>query len=401
MLATHKVWQFFVIMLCTSIALFLNEARMNLLLVGVMIASPIFLLQTQRLQKHVLWLIGLPLWMILSQVLIHPDTLRWSTLLFGVLYCIFFIVYGSVLSDHRVTLERYQRLLRGLIYAYAAVLLLQQLCVLFGLPIINVSNYDLAEPWKLNSLTSEPSHSAFFMAMLMTCYLISVDSYALGRSSLVISFRKYTLVWVAFLWSMTTMISASAMVMLIIVLTPFVSWRSLIQLSAVVIVAFTAAYQIGVRPVVRSVDLALATLQMDEALMAKADHSGSLRILPSIFCIKQIDFSSLEGWIGGRGIDYGKAMMYRYVPGVPEGYTGGGMFLFALEYGMIAFLIISIFSFRLCYDPRHKVISILMWALFVLLLGGMNMQLSWCCIALLYTNKQLRSRTESGTATSI
>ena len=39
------------------------------------------------------------------------------------------------------------------------------------MPIFNLSNYDLNEPWKLNSLSAEPSHSARIMALLMYCYI--------------------------------------------------------------------------------------------------------------------------------------------------------------------------------------------------------------------------------------
>ena len=102
----------------------------------------------------------------------RPDEMRWSTILYSCMFCLSFIAYTFLLRKSKISPIQFTQIIKFLIIAYAAMLLIQQFCVLLGLPIINISNYSVLSPWKLNSLAAEPSHSARIVALLMYCYLV-------------------------------------------------------------------------------------------------------------------------------------------------------------------------------------------------------------------------------------
>ena len=79
-------------------------------------------------------------------------TMRWSTVLYSCMFCVYFMAFARVLYSNGYDFSDFSKLLKGLIYAYCIVLIIQQFCVLTNLPIFNLSNYDIREPWKLNSL---------------------------------------------------------------------------------------------------------------------------------------------------------------------------------------------------------------------------------------------------------
>ena len=127
-------------------------------------------------------------------------------------------IFTTSISLAYDNIDRYSNLIKGLIFAYFVVLLIQQCCVLLGLPIFNVSNYDVTQPWKLNSLMSEPEHSGRMMALLVFSYLTIQDCIVGRKMIFKESWRKDKAIWLAFLWSMLTMVSAGAYLFLFIVL---------------------------------------------------------------------------------------------------------------------------------------------------------------------------------------
>lgn len=153
--------------MATAPAFALGEGDRNLLLIWVMGVSPLIVIARFRFDKNdVLSLLFLAS-IIIFPLIFHPESMRWSTVLYSWMFGLTFIAYKQLLQLNYFTIEPYLKLLKALLLAYFAVLLIQQFCVLTGLPVFNVSNYSPAEPWKLNSLAAEPSHSARIVALLM------------------------------------------------------------------------------------------------------------------------------------------------------------------------------------------------------------------------------------------
>ena len=207
--------------LVTSLAFALGDENRNTLLIGAMTISPLVLVFIPVINRRTD--IGIFLFMTLTlfcPLLNHPETMRWSTALYGCMFGFYFMALFHLFEFSDLSKQDIARLLKFLLLAYAIVLLIQQICVLTGFPIFNLGNYDVREPWKLNSLMSEPEHSGRMIALLMYVYL-SITLNEKAEISFVSSWRKEKLVWIAFLWCMLTSLSAGAYLFMLVVLLKF------------------------------------------------------------------------------------------------------------------------------------------------------------------------------------
>lgn len=359
---------------------------LNHLLIVVMCLSPIVLLAYHKLAVKDICPLLLIFFVVANPLLFHPETLRWGTILFTVLYCLTFMAYSRLINDSGFALEKYARLLKYIIYAYALVLIIQQFCVLSGLPIFLSSNYDSQTLWKLNSLTSEPSHSVRYVALLMYSYMTMKECVQQEKYTLFKGISQDKWLWIAFLWVMIMSFSATGILFLFIVLTKFINKKNWLSFVACFLLLLLLLNATGSSAFERAYQMVKTALTLDEYAMVQADHSGSARIVPMIICAKMINLAVPDGWIG-HGVDYVSTWMYLYYPGVADDYTAGGILSFCIEYGFIPFLVFIYFSFSTVVR-RHDFTSLLFW-FFMCLNEGINMQLTWAAILFMYTNKVL------------
>ena len=195
--------------LMTSLAFALGEDRRNYILIVAMGLSPLILVLTPSITRNDVKIYFIILLSIFCPLLNHPETMRWSTVLYGCMFYLYFIALCHLLAFSNTSQSDIMKVLKCLLFAYAIVLVIQQLCVLLGLPIFNVSNYNIKEPWKLNSLMSEPEHSGRMVSLLMYSYL-TVKSIKSGKESFAESWKSEKLLWFAFLWCVLTSLSAGA-----------------------------------------------------------------------------------------------------------------------------------------------------------------------------------------------
>ena len=375
-----------IILISISPAFALGEGNRNLLLIMAMGLSPLLLLRRLTLIPKIdVPIISLCFCLICFPLFTHPETMRWSTILYSCMFCLFFVSYAHILPYSRLPIDKYVNLLGRLIVAFSIVLVLQQICVLFGLPVINLSNYDPDTPWKLNSLSSEPSHSARFVAILMYSYLWMQDLLFGRQVGLGESVKKHTGIWLAFFWVMLTSGSGTAIMLLGIIFLRYINGRYVLRTTLLAVLLMFVLHTVEYEPIERVYRFFIAAITFDKNEMVNVDHSASLRLLPSITCIEHSDLTTLNGWTG-HGVDYASNMLYTEIPGVKEGYSGGGYLLIALEYGFIPFLIITCFTLGICYHKKYKLQSVLLWLTCCLILG-INMQIAWAFIIFSYTNK--------------
>lgn len=76
--------------------------------------------------------------------------------------------------------------------------------------------------------------------------------------------------------------------------------------------------------------------------------------------------------------------MIKPLPSVKNG--NAGAFYLWFNFGLLVALIFWSFSFSMCY-VKGDMISVLVWFLCVWLYGGINNQMIWLVIVLLYTYK--------------
>lgn len=371
---------FSLIFLSISPAFLLGDGNRPLGLIFFMALTPLFAIGS-KFEKPTIILLLFCSSIFISGGVVNSDSARWSTMLYTLMFASLYISYNKVLRQNVITIEYFIKICRFIIAAYFLMLVIQQICVLVGFPVLNVSNYDTRYPWKLNSLAAEPSHTARIVGVAMSAYILAMQ-YLKDP----ISKRKFeksnAYVWCAFLWSMLTLGSATAIIIVIVNLLVVLGSgrrRSWVIAFAVLFLSISFGPEEQINRI-RSIFEAIATL--DYSLILAADHSGGLRIAPMILLYERIELFSFTG-LFGHGIDSVSAFMSEFIVGVPEGFAAGGTMLLLYEYGSISFVLFLTFS--LCaMRLKGKPIFVLYWFLMVVI-AGVNGQMIWLAIILFST----------------
>lgn len=320
----------------------------------------------------------------LFPALSNIESFRFSTIAFTSLYCFSYISYMKHLKRNSFSIFQYKSLIEIIIFSYFIMLVIQQLCVLTGLPIINVSNYEPENIWKLNILSVEPSHSAWIVGVLMYSHIVILAHIKDQNISFRDYFRDDKKLLFSFFWVMLTMGSGTAFLILCIILSKLIRLKELFLYILVGLIPMLLIGNIDLHGFERFLTFSEAVFTMDHAKMIEADHSASVRVVPILIIFNTIDFFSLNGIIGS-GIDFTSTFLSQEFPGVRDNYTGGGFLSFLLEYGCVIgfyFLYITFNSMVI----RNDKISIAIWILLVVLMG-INTPLLWFGLVFLSTNK--------------
>lgn len=372
----------FIISLAIAPAFALGEGNRNLLLIAVMTLSPIILITCKQFYKIDIWLVLLACSLVIGPFFLHPSSFRWSTILYSWMFFITFMAYNRLLFSNFFNVIQFFNLLHFLIIAYFITLIIQQFCVLSGLPIFNLSNYDPNEPWKLNSLSAEPSHSGRIVGLLFFCF-ISVKELIIKRNyALKLDFKNDIWLWVAFLWTMLTMGSSTAILFMVIIYFKLFSFQNFFFKGLLALCIFYVLNILGINQIDRLLATMKAFFTFDIRSIISADHSASIRIVPFFIIFTKLDVFSING-IFGHGIDSVSSFLYRFIPGVKNNITGGGFLQIWYEYGFLTFLYLLIFSFKAA-NCRSSVLNFIFWVLLVFSYG-INNQITWLCITLLFT----------------
>jgi len=373
-----------ILSLATAPAVLLGDDNRNFGLIGLMFVSSFFalvLLKKIKPSTDNLLLLGFALSIVLFPAFIHEET-RWSTIFYSLMFCGLFISYHAALHSGNLSIEVFIKVIRYLIFAYTVVLVIQQLNVLLGMPIFNLSNYDPAEPWKLNSLSAEPSHSARIVGLLMLAYIFAKRT---AQSMGVLDLRKNhkdLLLLACFLWTMITMFSVTAVFLLAIVMITFFNKINLRQILGGLIIFVIVILTLPDQLTERAFRIIVATLSLDYQKILYADHSGAMRIAPMLLLIDFVEIFSLKG-LFGNGVDAVSLFMSNYITGVSEGYAGGGLLALWYDYGFISFLLFVFFTLRIT-AALSSPIKFIVWFLLVFF-GGVNNQIVWLVILILFT----------------
>ena len=378
------------IFLATAPAVFLGEGNRNLSLIALMFISPLFTLR-RTLSTEAVLLLGFALSIVFLPAFVHSGGTRWSTILYSLMFCGLFISYDGMLRQGKLRLASFLNIMRYLIIAYAVVLLIQQLCVLLGLPIFNLSNYDPSERWKLNSLSPEPSHSARIIGLLMFSYILGSRLLVRASKTHKVSQRQYILLWLCFFWTMITMMSATALVMVIIVLVTNTQGNGIRFYGVSFLLAIFAIFFMPGDLTERIFKISLATLTLDYETVLNADHSGAMRIAPMLVLLDETELFSVSG-IFGNGVDSVSLFMSDYIWGVAEGTPGGGLLALWYEYGLISFLFFVLFTLYTTSALKSPA-GFLIWFLLIFI-ASVNSQMVWLAIILLHTLSFYRQKLE-------
>lgn len=376
----------FIVLLAVSPAFALGDGNKNLLLIGAMCFSPYFFIKYPVfLPKIDFPLIAICLMMITFPMIFHPETLRWSTLLYSCLFCMFFMAFVRVLNFSQYSAENFVQLIKWLMYAYCITLIIQQFCVLTGLPIFNLANYNPREPWKLNSLMAEPSHTARVQTLLMFFY-ISTQKYITGIDSIKkLLSQENKKVLAAFLYPIITMGSGTGFLLLLLLLIRFIPKKQVVSLAIAVLLLTPCIVYVAsnIDAAKRTVNFIVAMAKFDERQLIKQDLSAAIRVVPTIHGAKEVTTLTKDG-VFGKGIDADAGL----TP-LPSVDCGAGSFSIWYNFGAICAIVFWLFSINICLLRNDVAMSCFFWLFLCFFYGGLNNQIIWLTLSLFLSYKNV------------
>lgn len=387
---------FYIIVITLSISpafLTSQEDGRNFLLIGCMCLGPLVYVfsmnRTFEIDKEILWFV---VGFFLISIVFNFHSIRWSSLMFTCMFLFYFLAAVHCANKGKVELNGICRICEKIVYAYCLVLIIQQFCVALGLPVFNANNLTIDEPWKLNALSAEPSHTSRYVGVLMFSYLVCKNRVKGKRIKFLESFCENKMIWFSFLWVMLTTVSGTAVIVVGLIMTLYLTKRNATIFIGLILITIVFGMSSDITALKRSTGFLSAVISGNLDSMIEADHSASVRVVPWILCLQRLNVFSLRSWVG-EGAGSTSLWMSDYMPGVEFGWTGGGIANFMVEYGLIVGLFYLIFSFRCCYNPNYKICSIGLWIICIVLLG-INMQIAWLCMLMLYLDKNIGVRYE-------
>lgn len=376
-------------LLCVNPALTQGDANINLLLVAVMSASPLVLLL--RKARTVVPRVDVPLVLvaccvILLPILFHPQSVRWSTMFFTCANCFYFMMLARLVKIANISAKNFQSLIRAIVYAFFVVLLVQQICTLFGLYVPLNEGCAYSVKWKLNSLMAEPSHTTVALSALMFFYSQTTKIIS-PNVSFRIAVKNDIWLWIAFAWTLFTTVNASAFVLAPLAILPFVSKKNFYWFAIILALCIAISYTSPVRNnylISRIHGISKTILSFDEEKICEADISAAARIVPTIRGAKSIDFSDSR-LIIGYGVDADKTDIAPR-PCDKKGDGFAGLFSMWHNYGAICAIAfwIAIASVTLI---KRKPFSLIAFLFALQMSADYNMQLVWLIMAFSMTFK--------------
>lgn len=238
----------------------------------------------------------------------HPESWRWSTLLFstGLVYT-YICFYNLVTIEKVFTINHFIRICKWIMMAYFVVCIIQQIFLLVGInyfPLINLCQI-FERGIGCNSLCQEPSTFGRFMLVFYYAY-IKCSEYERDEGPFTLKelfSGEHKWVTIRFLWMMLTMGSGTAFVCLILLSLYFVRKNNWYYVLPILTILYTAIQSLGIEALDRATSTIEASSTLDAQTVRETDGSASARITPLLNSINA-DYTKFETWFG-KGIDSG------------------------------------------------------------------------------------------------
>lgn len=344
-----------------------SELRNYLVLFAALIGGTLFPMLRLTHHAQAVWALGLFLIMTISTLFLDGAEQLGSVAL-TLVYAMGYFSITSLLDrvdDKRALL---MKVMRGIIFAFAGLSVVQMVTSLVGLPVPNL----MATKGMLsyNSLAYEPSQLGRTVGISMLCYLML--SRLPGKQE---PPRLRQGVLIAFLGTM--LLSGSSMAVVAILAVYGLSRSNiLVALIAVASITFLPIIMLlDYEPLTRFVLLTSSLPTMDVDQVLAADHSGGVRFAPLLIYLRDVSMAELGFWFG-----YGSEGLAYFFQGQIRGVANdnvGAAFLpgFAVVYGfLISTLFVWLFALR--QANRTTLPLIAFWAIFMTS-SAWNTQVFW------------------------
>ena len=283
-----------------------SRGGVSLVKVAAMAFCPlIFFLKTFKLGKIFMWM-ALYYGLVMLAAWMHPETFRATTVIYLAMFILMFITYHNLIYlEEKITFDLFLKVVKGMIMAFTICLVLQQISIRMGYPIMPIINLVqiLDRGIGANSLSFEPSSAARTMAVLFLAMLRLYEikfGHAPTVKELYIEARWPTL---GFLWSMLTMGSGTAFVALALLAFYFIKRNYALTILPILIILYFIVPYIEFTPLQRAYEAVNAAMTLDTDEVIETDTSAATRIAPMINTIINLDLMDFQTWFG-HGVDY-------------------------------------------------------------------------------------------------
>ena len=343
--------------------------RNYLVLFAAVLGGILFVLLRLSLQRQAFWAFTLFSLMAIS-AFYQSGTGGLGSLALTLVYALGYFAIAGLLARVENKRTFVVSMMRGIIYAFAIVSVIQMITSLAGLPVPNlIASKGL---WSHNSLAYEASQLGRVVGISMLCYLM-LDRVTELSDQPVESLLVRSKVLVAFL--ITMLLSGSSLAFLAIVLVFGLSRSlvSIILIGAISLLIWPAVLMIDYEPLNRAINLLTSLGSLDLGQVLKAEHSGGVRIAPLLIYLKEASTAEPSFWFG-----YGSQGIAQFFQDKILGVRSvGAPFMpgFAVIYGAVpTALLIWLFAIRKA--NRTTLPLVVFWAIFMWT-SAWNTQVFW------------------------
>ena len=287
------------------------------------------------------------------------------------IYSLGYFAVASLLEKVKDKRAFIKGVMRGIIYAYAAVSVGQMVASLAGLPVPNlIASKGL---WSYNSLAFEPSQLGRVVGISMLCYLILDRFPALSEHPRETQKTRKKVIF-CFLTTMLLSGSALAAIAIIAVFIFSRSFMSAFLIGIAVILFWPMVQLIDYDPLNRAAILisSLGDMNIDE--MFRVESSGAVRIAPLLVYLESASLTDFRLWTG-YGFDGLEHLFLGVFPGMGDIVSAGFVPGFSVVYGILI-TIIFINIFIIIRINNFTIPLIVFWIIFIAT-SSWNTQVFW------------------------
>ena len=357
--SNHNIATFTLLMMSVQF-IFLEGMTVSAPKVIFMALTPfIILFKTQYISKATMYA-SLYIVVTLCFLFLKSD-FRSSTIYYSILFFLTFnLYYNLVYHENVYTIDDFIKILKGLIYAYAICLALQQLCFSVGIrymPFINLMDMSYYGLFRLNTLAIEPSHAARLLTVFFYG-LLKLSQYKNDGIPLRISelWTEYKWTIIAFLYTMVCMGSGTAFVGLAILSLYFLKREYIIAVLVGATIFYIAVPYIDYEPLTRAIDVFNATLTGDTEVITQTDSSAGSRVNTIVGTFSNLDLTDSATWLGG-GTDHAIKSGKHIVSAIAD-------------YGLFSYIAKLIFFFGCCFTSLFSLETLMFIILFGMNIGN-------------------------------
>ena len=257
--------------------------------------------------NNLVLLLGILFIMFMAGKVFHPESFRMNSYVYTVAFFFLFLSYDTVIQKRAIPIRTLEKFFRYLVYAYAFVLLIQQLEVLIGIEKpINLTSFGGREdnPFKLNSLAIEPSNVGLIMPCVMFCWM-KIQEILRNETKYVYKhiWKEDKKVWILFLYVTLGCGSMTSFFSVVVLFLYFVNKRNIKYLPLILILGGGLIF--GLMKVSPKMNERIQNLfninYTSSQMIVDTDASSSVRIVPYILYFNS--FGVNEDTILGHGMD--------------------------------------------------------------------------------------------------